>query len=156
MIRTFLAAVCLVATLAACSGVPGAGESVPTPGAGPVSSSSPGVPGAELWRATDMRPGDCLEPMPVDTMVTVVPCGVPHSAEFVATYVLTAGEWPGEDMARQMENGCAPRMRRVLAEHKEMGLAGLAPAELDWPRDRTVYCLAAPTDGGRTVGRLAN
>ncbi|GGT33865.1 hypothetical protein GCM10010176_093070 [Nonomuraea spiralis] len=112
------------------------------------------IPGTQRFYATELRPGDCIEPLPQTSLVTVVPCRVPHSAEFATTYVLPQGPYPGADMTRLAENGCLPRMRIKKSKRDEIGIAWLGPAFEDWPRYRTVYCLAVPMDGKKTTGRL--
>ncbi|GAA4534566.1 hypothetical protein GCM10023096_81870 [Nonomuraea ferruginea] len=79
---------------------------------------------------------------------------MPHSAEFATTYVLPEGPYPGAEMTRLMEDGCLPRMRIEDSKRDEMGLWGIWPAQEDWPRARTVYCLAAPLDGRKITGRV--
>ncbi|MBF8185720.1 septum formation family protein [Nonomuraea sp. K274] len=153
MVRFSLAIVCLTGTLLGCAAAPD--ETRPV-------SSSPGqdptevvTPASERYHATDLRPGDCVEPMPADFVVTVVSCDVPHAAEFATTYVLRQGPWPGvEEMRTLIEQGCGPRMRYVESRRAEVGVTGLVPLESDWPRHRTVYCLAVPVGGGKLVGRV--
>ncbi|MFI7465969.1 hypothetical protein [Nonomuraea sp. NPDC049646] len=131
------------------------GSARPEPAAAPrtpVQQSS--VPGTQRYYATELRPGDCVEPLPQTYLVTVVPCHVPHSAEFATTYVLPQGPYPEADMARLAENGCLPRMRVKKPKKDEIGLAWLAPAPGDWPRYRTVYCLAVRVDGRKATGRV--
>jgi hypothetical protein len=106
------------------------------------------------FHATELRPGDCIEPLPQTFLVTVVPCDVPHSAEFATTYVLPEGPYPGADMTRLMENGCSPRMRIKESKSDETTLWALGPTPVDWPGHRTVYCMAMPVDGKRTTGRV--
>lgn len=55
-----------------------------------MASASGGVasPDVRRYHATELRPGDCIEPMPASFMVTVVPCTVPHAAEFATAYCL--------------------------------------------------------------------
>ncbi|MGI5286744.1 hypothetical protein ACQEVF_25870 [Nonomuraea polychroma] len=158
MVRTSLVAFCLLISLAGCAGGP-----APTP-AGPAPAAAPQTPpprqsaisGEQQFHATELRPGDCIEPLPQTFTVTVVPCHVPHSAEFATTYVLPEGAWPGADMTRLMENGCLPRMRIEESKRGVIGLWGLGPAPEDWPRYRTVYCLAVPLDGQKMTRRVVN
>ncbi|MBN6051112.1 hypothetical protein JYK22_04120, partial [Nonomuraea sp. RK-328] len=157
MVRTSLMTLCLLASLAGCAAE---GPAQPTP-PGPTPAAAPrtppqksAIPGAQRFHATELRPGDCIEPLPENFMVTVVPCDVPHSAEFATTYVLPEGPWPGADMTRLMENGCFPRMRIKESKRDLIGLWGLGPAEADWPRYRTVYCLAMPLDGQKIAKRV--
>ncbi len=146
MVRTWMVAWCLLVSIAGCAGSPPA-SSAPTP------DSASGTP-PQQYHATELRPGDCVEPLPETFTVTVVPCDVPHSAEFATTYVLPEGPYPGAEMTRLMEVGCLPRMRIEDSKRDEMGLWGLWPAQEDWPRTRTVYCLAAPLDGRKITGRV--
>jgi hypothetical protein len=93
--------------------------------------------------------------MPESFLVTVVPCTVPHSAEYGTTYVIADGPWPGmAEMRRLSENGCAPRLRYVASRREEVGLMQLIPLEQDWPRNRTAYCLAVAWNGGKLVGHV--
>ncbi|WP_336216356.1 hypothetical protein [Nonomuraea sp. LPB2021202275-12-8] len=92
MLRTSLVVFCLLVPLAGCAGEPvppvSSAPAEPAPAAAsqaPPQQSDP--PGAQRLHATELRPGDCLEPLPQTFMVTVVPCDVPHSAEFATTYV---------------------------------------------------------------------
>ncbi|NUW35509.1 hypothetical protein HTZ77_29360 [Nonomuraea sp. SMC257] len=159
MIRSSFAALWVLLSLAGCAGqsaLPGSStRAEPTSAAAPQTpSQQSAIPGSQQFHAAELRPGDCVEPLPQTFMVTVVPCDVPHSAEFATTYVLPEGPWPGADMNRLMENGCLPRMRIKESERDAVGLWGLGPAEDDWPRYRTVYCLAVPPDGRKTTGRV--
>jgi hypothetical protein len=107
------------------------------------------------YPATYLRPGDCIEPLPENSLVTVVPCAEPHSAEFATTYVLAEGPWPGmSEIRRLSENGCGPRMRYRKFKSEELSPLMLVPIEADWPKYRTVYCLAASRDGGKLRGRV--
>ncbi|MEV0203239.1 hypothetical protein [Nonomuraea sp. NPDC050691] len=160
MIRTSLAVACLVLPLAGCAGAAGSpdapGPVSPVPAAAPrtPSAEETASAGAQRYHATELRPGDCIEPMPTNFMVTVVACDVPHSAEFATTYVLADGPWPGADMDRLVDDGCSPRMRVKESERDVVGLLGLTPAQADWPRHRTVYCLAVPLDGEKITERV--
>ncbi|NUW43392.1 hypothetical protein [Nonomuraea rhodomycinica] len=169
MIRPSSAALGVLLALAGCAGQPAgpapSAPAEPTPAAAPQTPSqqtpSPqtpsqqgAVPGAHQFHATELRPGDCIEPLPETFMVTVVPCDVPHSAEFATTYVLADGPYPGADLTRLMENGCFPRMRIKESKRDVIGLWGLGPAESDWPRYRTVYCLAMRLDGQKMTKRV--
>ena len=160
MIRTSLMAFCLAICLAGCAGDPAAPVASSEP-AEPATTTAPqtppqqsSIPGAQRFHATDLRPGDCIEPLPQTFMATVVPCKVPHSAEFAATYVLPEGPYPGTDMRRLMENGCPPRMRIKGPKRDVVGLWGLIPSLEDWPRYRTMYCMVVPLDGKKMTGRV--
>ncbi|GAA2284568.1 hypothetical protein GCM10010149_32570 [Nonomuraea roseoviolacea subsp. roseoviolacea] len=149
----------MLLSLAGCSGrsaePASSAHAEPTPAAAPQTpSQQSAIPGAQQFHAAELRPGDCIEPLPETFAVTVVPCDVPHSAEFATTYILAEGPWPGADMNRLMENGCLPRMRIKESKRDVIGLWGLGPGEQDWPRYRTVYCLAAPVDGRKMTGRV--
>ncbi|TMR22373.1 hypothetical protein ETD86_11785 [Nonomuraea turkmeniaca] len=142
MIRHSLASACLVGAVLGCAEAPAA----------PVRSVHPA---AEQYDAMELRPGDCIEPFPEDFAVTVVPCTVPHAAEFATTYVVPDGPWPGmKELGRVTQSGCGPRMRYVPERKDEVKVAGLVPSEEDWPKRRTVYCLAVPAAGGKLVGRV--
>ncbi|MFG6194484.1 hypothetical protein [Nonomuraea sp. JJY05] len=108
------------------------------------------------YHATELRPGDCIDPLPDDFMVTVVPCDRPHVAEFATIYVIPDGPFPGMgDMQRLTENGCTPRMRLVEKRKDEVIVSGLVPSAKDRPRYRTIYCLAIAADQGSSlVGRV--
>ncbi|MGW3347385.1 hypothetical protein ACWDA3_29125 [Nonomuraea rubra] len=136
------------AFLAACTTAKSAPASVPTAAALPS--------GAHRYDPTELRPGDCIDPLPDGALVTVVPCDRPHVAEFATTYVLPDGPYPGmDDMQRLAEVGCTPRMRLVEAKKDEVIVSGLVPPEEDWPRYRTIYCLAIAVDQGPSlVGRV--
>ncbi|MEU4223733.1 hypothetical protein AB0F17_05520 [Nonomuraea sp. NPDC026600] len=155
MIRPLLAGTCLVSMLLGCTAPlrPVATPTVapaPAPASGEVAS-----PAVAHYHATELRPGDCIEPMPTSFMVTVVRCTVPHAAEFATTYVIPDGPWPGSGEVQGLAAaGCGPRMRYVASRRGEVGAAVLVPAEADWPRYRTAYCLAVPFDGGKLVGRV--
>ncbi|MGW7477185.1 hypothetical protein ACWGH8_01240 [Nonomuraea muscovyensis] len=69
-------------------------------------------------------------------------------------FATSEGPYPGTDMTRLMENGCFPRMRTKESKRDVIGLWGLAPAPDDWPRYRTVYCLAVPLDGRKMARRV--
>ncbi|MFF4192683.1 hypothetical protein [Nonomuraea sp. NPDC001831] len=159
MVRTSLIACCLAVSLAGCAGDPAPVESSrsaqPEPAAAPQTPlQQSAVPGTQRYYATELRPGDCIEPLPQTYLVTVVPCHVPHSAEFATTYVLPQGPYPEADMTRLAENGCLPRMRVKKSKRDVIGMTWLGPAAEDWPRYRTVYCLAVRTDGQKTTGRV--
>ncbi len=158
MVRASLVAFCLLIPLAACADEPAppapSATAEPTPASPPRTPPHSATPGVQQFHATELRPGDCIEPLPQTFMVTVVPCHVPHSAEFATTYVLPEGPWPGSDMTRLMENGCFPRMRIKESKRDVIGLWGLGPGPDDWPRYRTSYCLAVPLDGQKTTGRV--
>lgn len=92
--------ICMVAALTACTVAPASSPSAtpsvrqaaqPTPSPSEVSLP----PGVHRYRATELRPGDCIDPLPDDFMVTVVPCDRPHVAEFATTYVIPDGPFPG-------------------------------------------------------------
>ncbi|MEU7854267.1 hypothetical protein [Nonomuraea sp. NPDC049141] len=135
MIRPLLAGACLVSALLGCT-------------------AAPAVAG-QRYHATELRPGDCIEPMPENAMVTVVPCSVPHAAEFATTYVIPNGPWPGSgEVVGLAAMGCGPKMRYVESRIGEAGATVIVPTEADWPRYRTAYCLAVPFDGGKLVGRV--
>jgi hypothetical protein len=156
MVRTSLMALGLLVSLAGCAGEPASSTpagAVPAP-APETPPQQSAVPGAQEFHATELRPGDCIEPLPQTFLVTVVPCDVPHSAEFATTYVLPEGPYPGADMTRLMENGCSPRMRIKESKSDETSLWALGPTSVDWPGHRTVYCMAIPVDGQRTTGRV--
>jgi hypothetical protein len=143
--------------LLGCTAVPAGSVQTPSPTVvrSPAPASGEASPAQERYHATELRPGDCIEPMPVDFMVTVVPCTVPHAAEFATIYVVPEGPWPGNaELRRLSENGCEPRMRYVPARKAEVGVVGVVPAEEDWPRYRTTYCLAVALDGRQLVGRV--
>ncbi|MEV4013529.1 hypothetical protein AB0J35_23800 [Nonomuraea angiospora] len=149
----------MVAVLAACTPAPVSSSPGVIPGAqhgappNPVQAGS--SPGVEHYHATELRPGDCIDPMPVDFMVTVVPCDRPHVAEFATTYVIADGPWPGTgDMRRLTENGCTPRMRIMKERKDEVLVSGLVPTIEGWPRYRTIYCLAVAPQGEHLVGRV--
>ncbi|MGN9789031.1 hypothetical protein ACTMTF_47085 [Nonomuraea sp. ZG12] len=148
-----LAAACLLVPLAACTSAP-----APAPASASVRPSPIAVPetpaGVQRYHATELRPGDCIDPIPQNFEVTVVPCDVPHVAEFAATYVLPDGPFPGADMRRLVENGCLPRMRIKDDKRDAVALLGFGPTAADWPRYRTVYCLAMSVDWERTTGRV--
>lgn len=127
------------------------------PDAPTVASASGGVasPDVRRYHATELRPGDCIEPMPASFMVTVVPCTVPHAAEFATTYVLPASPWPGfAEVAGLAVKGCGPKMRYAESKTGEAGVSALIPVETDWPRYRTAYCLAIPFGREKLVGRV--
>ncbi|MGP3964405.1 hypothetical protein ACTWPT_51440 [Nonomuraea sp. 3N208] len=157
MIRHPLAVVCLAGALLGCgASFAGSGEPASSTVTSPPGPSGETMhPAAERFHATELRPGDCIEPLPVDLIVTVVPCTVPHSAEFATTYVVPEGPWPGvAEVRRLSRNGCRPMMRYVPSRRDEVGIGVLAPAAEDWPRSRTSYCLAVPLDGGKLAGRV--
>ncbi|MGW0802382.1 septum formation family protein [Nonomuraea sp. NPDC002799] len=138
MVRLSLAATCLIGALVGCT--------APLETAGPA---------AAHYHATELRPGDCVEPLPVDAMVNVVSCEMPHAAEFATTYVLADGPWPGlEETQRLALDGCGPLMRYVEARKHGLEVVPILPAEEFWPRQRTAYCLAAPSDGEPLTGRV--
>lgn len=158
MIRPLLAAGCLTVALLGCTAAPAdparmANRTVappPVPGSGEVAG-----PGVERYHVNELRPGDCIEPMPVDAIVTVVPCTEPHTAEFATTYVVPDGPWPGmAEVERLAMSGCEPRMRYVPSRRGEVGVTGLFPVEESWPRHRTAFCMAVALDGGKLVGRV--
>ncbi|MDA0631954.1 hypothetical protein OUY22_00880 [Nonomuraea sp. MCN248] len=153
MIRTALTVVCLSIGVAGCTAGP---EPVASSGSAQAATPTPlrqsSVPGGEQFHATELRPGDCVEPLPETFVTTVIPCDVPHSAEYATTYVLPDGPYPDADMRRLTENGCLPRMR--VKKPEQVGLWALAPLREGWPRHRTVYCFAVPLDGQRTTGRM--
>lgn len=101
-------------------------------------------------------PGDCIEPLPDNFLTTVVPCDQLHTAEFATTYVIPDGPYPGMgDMQRLAEFGCTPRMRLVEKRKAEVRVSGLVPSEADWPRHRTIYCLAVAVGLGPSLtGRV--
>ncbi|MBT2231496.1 hypothetical protein [Nonomuraea sp. NEAU-A123] len=161
MVRHLLAGACLVSALLGCTAAPAAPlRQVATPTVAPAPAPAPASgevasPAVAQYHATELRPGDCIEPMPDSFIVTVVGCSVPHAAEFATTYVIPDGPWPGfAEMEKLAVAGCGPRMRYVASRMGEVGAAVLVPAEADWPRFRTAYCLAAPFDGGKLVGRV--
>jgi hypothetical protein len=93
--------------------------------------------------------------MPVNATATVVPCDRPHAAEFATTYIIPDGPWPGiEDMQRLVEDECTPRMRIVEDRKYEVLVNGMVPAMEDWPRYRTIYCLAVAPQGLQLTGRV--
>lgn len=149
MKRIPLMALCLSFTLAACASTPPTASPAPPP-----ETPRQQDPRVQQYDASFLRPGDCIEPLPENFLVTVVPCGMPHSAEYAASYVLPDGPYPGADLARLMENGCFPRMRIKESKKADIGLYALWPAPDDWPRYRTGYCLAVPLDGKKTTGRV--
>ncbi|TMR97165.1 hypothetical protein [Nonomuraea basaltis] len=152
MTRSSLAVVCLAGALLGCTAAPGSPDRTSAP---TVASGEAANVAGERYHATELRPGDCIDPMPESVMVTVVPCAVPHAAEFATTYVIPEGPWPGvAELGRLAEDGCGPRMRYVPSRKDEVGVVGLVPREEDWPRNRTAYCLAIPPDGGKLVGRV--
>ncbi|MEU8323636.1 hypothetical protein AB0C33_35170 [Nonomuraea sp. NPDC048881] len=57
-------------------------------------------------------------------------------------------------MTRLAQNGCLPRMRIKKSKRDDTGMAWVGPAPEDWPRHRTVYCLAARMDGKKATGRV--
>ncbi|MFC4116336.1 hypothetical protein [Nonomuraea zeae] len=153
MVRHLPAIAGLVIALSACSSE----FPVAQPAAGQAASQDGGgMPGyAVRYHASELRPGDCLDPMPTSAVVTVVPCDRAHAAEYATTYILPEGAWPGADgLLRHIETGCGPRMRYVDARRDDVEASGLAPSEAEWPRNRTVYCLAVPREGGHLVGRV--
>lgn len=159
MVRTSLMALCLLIPLAGCatesarSASSTAAEAAPAP-APETPPRQSAVPGAQEFHATELRPGDCVEPLPQTSIVTVVPCDVPHSAEFATTYILPEGPYPAADMTRLMENGCLPRLRIKESKAGKVSLWAFGPTPDDWPRHRTVYCMAMPSDGRPTTGRV--
>ncbi|GAA1681368.1 hypothetical protein GCM10009733_092550 [Nonomuraea maheshkhaliensis] len=151
----------MVAALAACAVGPDSSPSATPsvqqasePAPSPVEVSLP--PGVHRYQATELRPGDCIDPLPETSLVTVVPCDRPHVAEFATTYVIPDGPFPGAgDMQRLAEFGCTPRMRLVEKRKDEVIVSGLVPSEANWPRHRTIYCLAiAASRGSSLVGRV--
>jgi hypothetical protein len=144
MVRHLPAIACLAIALSACSS-----ES-------PVAPPAVTMPGDGVrFYATELRPGDCLDSVPSDAIVTVVPCERAHAAEYATTYILPNGDWPGADaLTRHIQTGCGPRMRYVESREDEVEVTGLAPTQADWPRNRTVYCLAVPRRDGHLVGRV--
>ncbi|QYC41464.1 hypothetical protein Nocox_19275 [Nonomuraea coxensis DSM 45129] len=148
-LRHLTATAFLAGALAGCAAAPAPPSSaVPTT----VGAVQPGV---EQIHASELRPGDCLAPMPESFAVTLVSCSEPHAAEYATTYVVPDQPWPGQEaldlLARE---GCAPRMRYVPERRAEVTVAVLVPDEASWPRHRTAYCLAVPADGGELVGRV--
>ncbi|MGP3918737.1 hypothetical protein [Nonomuraea sp. 10N515B] len=157
MIRHPFAVVCLAGALAGCgASFAGSGETASSTGTIPPAPAGQTVhPAAKRFHATGLRPGDCIEPLPVDLIVTVVPCTVPHSAEFATTYVVPEGPWPGDTEVRRLSrDGCRPRMRYVPSRRDEVKIGVLVPAAEDWPRSRTSYCLAVPSNGDKLAGRV--
>ncbi|KAB8191078.1 hypothetical protein FH608_031125 [Nonomuraea phyllanthi] len=156
MVRTSLIAFCLAISLIGCAGDPApAAFPEPEPAATPETPpEESAIPGAERFPATVLRPGDCIEPLPTTFDVTVVPCDVPHSAEFATMYILPEGPYPEAEMARLVEEGCTPRMRIKESRMDEVGVWGLGPGRDHWPRYRTVYCMAVPVDGQKLTGRV--
>ncbi|MER6944980.1 hypothetical protein ABT294_13235 [Nonomuraea sp. NPDC000554] len=154
------ATACLALLLSGCAGTsappaPTASAAPPAPAASTASTDPAASPGVELYDVSELRPGDCIEPMPQEAIVTVVPCGTPHSAEFATVYVLPQGDYPAvNEMRRLAENGCWPRMRIKESKRDRIGVTWLGPDEASWPRSRTVYCFAAPYDGRKLAGRV--
>ncbi|MEU6714546.1 hypothetical protein ABZ897_24020 [Nonomuraea sp. NPDC046802] len=148
MKRALPATAVLAIALAGCAGTP----PVAPPATPPLGTLHPG---AVRYHATDLRPGDCIDPMPTDFSVTVVPCDQPHAAEFATTYIAPRGPYPGEvALDRLVQEECTPLMRYVPSRKDEVTVYGLIPLESDWPRYRALYCLAVPADGGPLVGRV--
>lgn len=144
-------------TLLGCTAAPAGSVQTPNPSVAPPPPAPVSDEAAvhELYHASELRPGDCIEPMPTDFMITVVPCTVPHAAEFATTYVVPDGPWPGAVALIQLgQEGCEPRMRYVPSRREEVDVVALPPAEEDWPRYRTAYCLAIALDGQKLVGRV--
>ncbi len=159
MIRPSVVAACLLDPLTACTS-----DSAPPSAAAPASVSASVLPsptavselpaGAERYDVSELRPGDCIDPIPETYEVTVVPCAEPHMAEFATTYVLPDGPYPGADMRRLAENGCLPRMRIKDGKRDAVALLGIGPTAAGWPLNRTMYCLAISVDGEKTTGRV--
>lgn len=156
MTRPLFAGACLLAALLGCSpGVAPTPAVAAQPAPSATSSGEAVSPAGVVYHATELRPGDCIEPMPESFMVTVVPCTVPHSAEYGSMYVIADGPWPGTaEIRRLAENGCGPRMRYVASRREEVGFLSLMPLEQEWPKYRTAYCLAVAGNGGKLVGRV--
>ncbi|MEU6796428.1 hypothetical protein ABZ907_32445 [Nonomuraea wenchangensis] len=145
--RHLTVAAFLAGVLAGCAAAP-----PPSAVSAPAGAAQPGV---EQLHASELRPGDCLAPMPESFVVTVVSCSEPHAAEYATTYVVPDQPWPGKEaLALLAREGCAPRMRYVPERRAELTVAALVPEEADWPRYRTAYCLAVRADGGELVGRV--
>jgi hypothetical protein len=103
---------------------------------------------------TVLRPGDCIARISEDLQATLVPCGLPHAAEFSSIYVLPEGPWPGRAEAmRESRAWCADKMRVLPAKRHLVAAAAVLPLESEWPRHRTAYCFAVPRDGD-LVGRV--
>ncbi|MCK2219378.1 hypothetical protein MF672_037115 [Actinomadura sp. ATCC 31491] len=149
----------LVSVLAgALAGCAAAAPAPPEPGAAPApgpAATAAARPGAQQYHASELRPGDCIAPLPVDFAVTVVSCSVPHAAEYATSYVVPEQPWPGEETVSLLaREGCAPLMRYVPSRRPGLDVVAIIPAQGDWPRYRTAYCLAVAADGGDLVGRV--
>ncbi len=147
--RHLTVAAFLAGALAGCAAAPApASSAVPAP-------AGAAQPGVEQLHASELRPGDCLAPMPQSFVVTLMSCSEPHAAEYATTYVVPDQPWPGEEaLGALAREGCAPRMRYVPERRSGLTVAALVPEEADWPRHRTAYCLAVRADGGQLVGRV--
>ncbi|MFI6326254.1 hypothetical protein ACIBG8_52645 [Nonomuraea sp. NPDC050556] len=104
--------------------------------------------------ANYLVPGDCLVAID-DLMAARGSCAEPHVAEFVTSYILPEGPWPGEERARALsEDWCVPRVKARLVEPDAAVPGVLLPLEREWrqnPRYRTAYCVAVTGPGQATL-----
>uniref|UniRef100_UPI000DE1E330 hypothetical protein n=1 Tax=Nonomuraea lactucae TaxID=2249762 RepID=UPI000DE1E330 len=146
-------AACLAWAVAACAPGPGLLPAGQAPETSPRDVSTPGLD-LKRHHATYLRPGDCLLTLPRDLIATLVPCELPHAAEYGSIYVLPEGPWPGESEAmRKALDWCGPRLRVRPARREDVKAGALLPLEHEWPAKRTAYCLAVPREG-ELVGRV--
>ncbi|MEU4572760.1 hypothetical protein ACBI99_37625 [Nonomuraea sp. ATR24] len=122
--------------------------------AGAVACAATTPQSGELFHMTVLRPGDCIAEIYGDLTATLVPCGLPHAAEFSSMYVLPEGPWPGETEAmRKSRAWCADKMRVLPDKRHLVEATAVLPLEHEWPRHRTAYCIAVPRKG-ELVGRV--
>ena len=101
----------------------------------------------------DVAVGDCLAEVLGEgdlRTVKVVPCTEPHHGEAFATFILPAGEYPGEDaVTKAAEDGCSNRVPSDLDEDlaQQLTLFYLYPKKSNWVLgDRNVTCIASSTE----------
>lgn len=120
--------------------------------------SSGQLTGSGRVSISDLQPGDCVNNIQEDRLVTkvdAVPCSQLHSGEVFAVFDLTGSTFPGESNTNdQAEQGCLDRLDDYAPDavnDDSLDLFYFAPNANSWGRgDREVVCLALDPNKQRT------
>ncbi|HZI98317.1 MAG TPA: septum formation family protein [Actinomycetales bacterium] len=90
----------------------------------------------------------------------VVPCSEPHEAEVITSFELDMAAYPGEaEVIAECERRCVDLIVAALPDEADAGAIMpfyFYPTRESWEQadDRTVHCLAMPSDGTATGSLL--
>lgn len=106
------------------------------------------TPEATAVNIRDVRVGQCIESLPIGSIVNdvaVVPCELPHQYELFANTVVDSADFPGDEVFELATEACIPLFATYVGEDYFDSLYyidPIAPTEEGWRLgDRAVNCL---------------